>query len=524
MSKKTEKIVVNKLFVDDYACVENLTVKDDLNVAGDLRVKGNICFENEIKSLSVPTDHATLTAALNYVFGPGNCYKKIKIVLENQGPHVIIPGRYTSLSMEYLSIEAKTMTDHMGMYYGHELGSFSMFGNKGETNTAVSGSGPFSVVLSAGNTVITVTGSETNMPWSNNFGLGPYGCVKSPGWVVGVPTGGVLGISPNFIGLTATDTIRWFNTATNLITNHTIVSASGNTLTVTPAIPGSAVRGCGFSVMPRATVVMPPAPLIPEIVMNGILSMVGLQFASQTPAPFYSVLIFDVKEYVDIRKCLIHSQLVSAAGSRMFALTPNTIMDDTNGVCPARYVVNAGGAVFGFRQNYIGPSAGLWTYGSNGNTMCFSTWVNCSTGVFMRARSACKLDLAEYVKCQTGVSCDGFSVAMQAGWFDSCNTAIKLRNSSGYDNATVLEFGPLPVFPMVVDGNGSGLALDFDYNSQMHTELLRIADVTTHATFDGVPTVIPTVTAVDTLTPAGYGVRKSGIVFNTSDLSTSSCP
>jgi hypothetical protein len=490
---------------------EHLTVNQTINCLGNI-----ITAPYDAKVVRVPTDCITLSVALDTVFGD-KLNRRFRILLENQGPHNMPPKMYSSKTMEFLSIEAETGTDHMGMYYGHNVSAYSKFGLKGQTNTAVSGSGPFSVVLSGGNTVVTVAGNEVDYP----LGFGA-GVVKAPGWVVGAPPGVVLGTSPNFSTLLPGDKIRWFAESTNAVTEHTIISTGTNSLTVNPAIPVAVTKGSGFSVVPRATILLSVAPFLPDLVLQGTLMLNGLLFESVIPAPFPALLNIS-EARTSLQRCLLHTQLMITIGGDIQTVVPNTFMDKTNGVSPAQLWVNSNGKVYGFRQHFIGPSAGFYGRAGGKNTMCFSLWVKNNTGVSLTDATECKLDGHEAYKCGVGVSIDGRSHVSQFLWLTQCGIGLRCTNNSTLSNGPVTDYGPLPVFPLVIDGSGAGTGIVLDYNSQLSTNRLRLRSVTTHATVSGVNVVVPPVTGVTTLiSDAGtgaYGARMCGFTFSDSDVS-----
>uniref|UniRef100_A0A6C0CIC1 Uncharacterized protein n=1 Tax=viral metagenome TaxID=1070528 RepID=A0A6C0CIC1_9ZZZZ len=475
-------------------------------------------------TLKVPSKHLTINDAIAYAVQTARPDSHYRIILETQGPHVFDGVRYSSHDIERLNIEAASSTDHMGMYYGHLAGGFSMFGDKGETNLAVSGTGPFNLALSGSNTVITVTGTEIDYPYG--FGLG---CLETPGWVVGAPPSVVLGKSPNFTTLKTSDSIRWFDATTNLVTDHTITGVTITTISVSPAIPSSPlVRGSGFSVRPRATITFNPmAPFMPELVIDGAVSLIGVQLSPGTPGPIPSQILFDAKTSADIRKCLIHVQVASVAGSETFAYTPNTWMDSTNGIQPANIVMNAAGSFRGFCQNFVGPTAGIAGYGTGVSTCCFGIWINNTRGVYLRANSHCKFDLGEFIRCATGIHLDGAN-GCQAVWFTNCGTAMLLENGSRYHNVKIIEFAPFPDFPIVIDGQGAGTGLVLRNNSQLYTTHLRLADVPFQAYTDGggfgIPSgIINTSTTVSNLGTGTVGSLLSSIEFNNSWVSSTEC-
>lgn len=477
-------------------------------------------IDNPVEILYVPSSYS-LEEALDYAFRNPGYAKKYRIILETPGPHTFVPKLYASSVLESITIEAASMTDNMGSYYGHDTGAYSLFGNKGLVDVAISGIGPFSLALSNSNTTVTVSGTALDCPIG--FGLG---CAKVPNWGVGAPPNVILAVPPNFKFLNTQDSILWFDASTNLVTEHTITEVSGNSLTVSPALPGPLIRGSGFSVKPRATVFVPGGLLLPAFTIEGMITFLGIHIDGANTGPFPPSVTFTGTTYVSIRQCLSHIELASSAGARMFMLTPNTNMDKGGGV-PAKNIANAAGNIIAFRQSFIGPNSGLWCYGSGRSTMCFSSWINCNIGIFIRSGSAFKTDGAECVRCVIGAECRGSSTLEQSAWFDSCGTALKLRTSSTYVNSQIVEFGPLPDFPLVVDGQGSGIGVDLDFDSSLNTGLLRICDVTTEAILDGTPSVVPTV-AVETLFSnsgvGSYGTRNSGIVMGQSDLTPSTCP
>lgn len=473
--------------------------------------------------LLVPSEWPTIDSAIEYAFSSVAKEQHFCVVLETQGPHIMTPKRHVSLDVASLEIKAKTSTDHMGMFYGHMTHWSDHFGIKEETNSAISGEGPFELSLSGGNTTVTVVGTEVDFP----YGFGAP-CFKAPGWAFGQPPGVILGIDPNFTSLKNGDVIRWYDASTGNVTDHTITSKTSTSLTVNPAIPGSLVEGSGFSVRPRATISFAPiAPFLPEIVMNGDLSLIGVQMSQGAPGPFPSQLALSIKGSIDVRKCLFHTELASQAGSRMFGYSPNTWMDETNGSFPAKIVMNAGGAFHAFRQSFVGRSAGVSSYGSSHNTLCFSQFIGCNKAIFMRAASSMKTDGAEFVDCDVGVELDS-AMMYQTLWFKRCNTAMRLKNGAKYDNVRIIEFGPLPNFPVIIDGQGSGTGIVLDTNSQVYTTHLRLADLTTHAIVDGSSIVIPhgivnTSTVVSDLGVGTFGSLMSGIQFDNSWTNTSEC-
>jgi hypothetical protein len=475
------------------------------------------------KDLFVPSQFPTIDHAITYAFSGKRPEDHYRIILETQGPHAMAPDRHVSLDVESLEIKALTSTDHMGMFYGHLTHWSDHFGVKEETDSTISGEGPFALSLSGGNSTISVVGTEVDFP----YGFGAP-CFKAPGWAFGQPPGVILGIDPDFTSLRNGDVIRWYDANTGNVTDHTITSKTATSLTVNPPVAGPLVEGSGFSVRPRATITFAPIyPFLPEIVMNGDFSLTGVQLAQGAPGPFPSILSLSVKGVVDVRKCLFHTELATQSGSRMFAYSPNTWMDETNGGFPAKIVMNAGGAFFAFRQSFVGRSAGVSSYGSSHNTLCFSQWIGCDKGILLRAASSMKTDGAEFVDCDIGVELDS-AMMYQTLWFRRCNTAMLLKNGSKYDNVRIIEFGPLPNFPVIIDGQGSGIGIICDTNSQVYTTHLRLADLTTHAIVDGTSIVIPhgivnTSTVVSDLGTGTFGSLLSGIQFNNSWTNTSEC-
>lgn len=533
MSNKTDKIHTNKLTVDKQACFNgdvtfhrDIKVKGD--VSGDLTVTGTLEATQIINGtealtlvLQVPSKYPTLADALAVAFSPTLEYTRFRIILETQGPHTLPPAHWSSNKLEYLSIEASRITDHFGMYYGHNVGAYSRLGVKQLSDESLSGVGPFSVVLSGGNTIITVTGNEVDYP----LGFGS-GIVKAPGWVFGAPPGAILGISPNFgpvtNGIQTGDTIRWYDEPTATTTSHTVTVVSGNSLTVTPAISTPVVKGCGFSIVPKSTILLGVAPLLPEFAFPGSLLLNGLHFESLAPTPFIPTLTVSQATTIT-QRCLFHTQLIFAAGSNNTSLVPNTFMDTSGGPNSAKLWVNSAASVYCFRQHFIGPSAGFYGRGGGTCTMCFSLWVGNNIGVSFSDNTSCKTDGAELYKCTTGVSLDGACRIVQMIWTEGCSTGIRCRNNSNVGNSNIIDYGPLPVFPLLMDGQGSGVGLDFDYNSHLSTSRLRLRSLTTHANIDGNPVVIPVVAATSTLYSdngsGSYGTHLSGLVFTDSDVS-----
>ena len=476
------------------------------------------------KKLFVPSKYPTINAAIEHAIAdttPGAGYR---IILETQGPHLFSGARYSSTTLAYLSIEASASTDHMGMYYGHLTGAFTLFGDKGETNLGISGIGPFELSLTNANTSVTVEATHVGYP----YGFGE-GCLQTPNWIAGAPAAATITVNPNFGLLKTGDVIRWFDATTNLVSDHTITSKTLNSLIVTPAIPSSPlIKGSGFSVRPRATITFDPTqPFLPELVLNGAFSLVGVQLSQGPIGPIPSQLLFDDKVNVDIRKCLIHVQIASAAGCRIFSYTPNTYMDETNGVGPANLAADAAGSVYVFRQNFIGPSARISGYGTGASTCCFGLWVNNEKGVYLRAGSHCKFDLGEFVRCTVGIFLDGAG-GCQAVWFDGCGTAMILQNGARFDNVQIVEFAPFPDFPIVIDGHGSGTGLVLRNNSQLYTKSLRLADVPFEAYTDGsgfgIPSgIVGTSTTYSNFGPGTYGQLLSSIEFENSWVAPSEC-
>jgi hypothetical protein len=469
--------------------------------------------------LVVPTQFSTLADALLRAFS-STTGQRFRIQLASQGPHVLAAQKYASNNVNFLSIEAASMTPHMGTFYGHQVGAYSLLGQQGLVDIGIAGCGPFNVVLSAGNTVITVTGTSELYP----LGFG-NGNVLAPGWVLGAP-GVIQGVSPTFnapgANLVPGDVLRWFDATTTLVTNYTVVSATGNSITVTPPISGTVVRGCGFCVRPRATVQVVNGALTPSFVFGGQMNVTGVHFASASTPPFPASLSF-LMATVYFQQCLAHIEVMASAGANMFLMAPNTFMDDTNGVVKAQLWCNSSGAFHGFCQNYVGPSAGMRGRGGGKNTMCFSLWNVNALGASLTDSTTCKTDGAEFYKCTVGASLNGSSSMVQALWFSACGTGVILRNNSTIANSDITEYGPIPVLPLVFDGQGAGVGMDIDLNCQISTTKLRLRALTTQAISDGTPISIANVTNVPTLVSGAgvgsYGSHMCGITFTSSDNS-----
>lgn len=491
------------------------------HLAGDLVVDGVIVANtpSNAKILRVPSDYTSLNDALIAAFESVDGQQRFRIVLETQGPHVILPVKFASNDLEYLAIESASNTAHMGTYYGHLVGAYNRLGLQGLVDTNIAGCGPYNIVLSGGQTVITVTGTEVPYP----YGFG-QGIVQAPGWIFGLPPGVLLGITPQFTltgnNILVGDVIRWFDATTNLVTEHTITTVGSNQLTVTPAISNPVVKGSGFCIKPRATVIVTPYPLAPSFVFRGQMFLTGLHFESTIAPPLKPGLSI-LQASVYLQQCLIHIEVLSSAGTQLYALAPNTFMDNTNGVTPAQVWNNSGGRVIAFCQNFVGPSAGFCGRGGGKNTCCFSVWIRNTVGIFFQDSTTCKADGAEFYWCQTGAQISGSSSLVQSLWFTQCGTAIMARDGSTICNGDITEYGPLPIVPLVLDGQGSGVGLDLDFNSQVSTTNLRLRSLTTHAVVDAVPVVVPNITAVLTLlSDVGsgvYGTRLSGFIFTNSD-------
>ncbi len=573
-------------------CVQGETKLCDVEVKGNLKVDGNATFNGIVnlqkeKVVSVPGDYPNLDTALFDIFFNSPNINRYRMILENQN-HVlsstfIIPGnpnpvaaKYNSFSLEYLSIEAASYTDHMGMYYGHLTGAYSLIGTKGETNLGVSGCAPFSlsVVPNATNplnTDITVTGVSLNFPHGiYNDPAAPPGpsCRLAPNWVVGAPNSVpnpnpppatvplYLGISPNFNSLSNSDKIRWYDSVSNNVSEHQIVSIIGNKLTVTGVINTVVTKGSGFSVKPRATITVNPGQLVPAFIYNGAMVLNGLHFEVSPPASlplppplpnpnylsFVSQIWFEVKTYIDIRRCLSHIEFLSSSGARLMSNSPNTYMDMSKNtiipgfpVCkaPALLISNAGGGVFVFRQTFVGPNAGFSSFAANSNTVCFSTWIDCDNGIYLHSKSGSKVDGSEFSKCKVGIYCDGYSVIGEASWFDNCETGVILRNSSGISSTPYKELPPLPDVPMVFSGSGTLVAINLDNSSNVYTRKLRMADVQQHAIIDGGNVTLPNYPLAPIVNASAlnisnngvstYGTKLSYISANYIDVNPSSC-
>lgn len=472
-------------------------------------------------NLRVPSQYATLSDAMTVVFSDDAQFVRFRIILETEGPHVLPASHWSSNKIEQITIESETVTDHMGMYYGHNTGAYSRLGVKQFEDETVSGVGPFSVVLSSGNTVITVTGNDVDYP----LGFG-NGVVKAPGWIFGAPPGVFVGITPVFdasaSSLLVGDQIKWFDSNTDVVTTHTITAINSNTITVNPAIPTSVVKGSGFSVVPRAKIMLGLAPLLPEIAFPGSLILNGLNFESQSPYPFIPTLTLTQVNAI-VNHCLIHSQIIVAAGGKCTSLVPNTYMDTSSGTNSAKLWVNSAATTYGFRQTFVGPSAGFYGRGGGKNTMCFSLYIKNNIGISLTDNTSTKADGLELYRCATGVSLNAGSSIQQMIWAEGCGTGIKCRNNSTVYNSNIIDYGPLPVFPLVLDGQGSGVGLDFDYNCQLSTSRIRFRDLTDHAVIDGNTVVVGTVVSTSTLLSNNgtnvYGTHMSGIVFTDSDVS-----
>lgn len=504
------------------AKIGSLTVRKDTTINGNLTVQGTITSETPYNAviLLVPTQYATLSDAINYAFA-SDVNGRFRIILETQGPHNLPPLHYASNTLEYLSIESASITSHMGTYYGHNSGAYNRLGLQGLININNAGCGPYNIALSSGNTIITVTGTE--VPYPLGFG---NGVVEAPGWIFGLPPGVLLGITPIFNAssdnIIIGDVIRWFDASTNLVTEHTITNVASNALTVTPAIPNTVIQGCGFSIKPRATINVGVAPLAPSIAFGGQMRITGVHFESVVAPPFPAILsILMATSY--IQQCLMHIELMSSSGGKMYALAPNTFMDNTNGAAPAKLWSNSTGSIHAFCQNFVGPEAGFGGRAGNKNNMCFSLWIRNNVGVSLSDTTTCKCDGAEFYWCNIGANLKGSSSIEQALWFTKCSTGIVCRDNSTTSNGDITEYGPLPVTPLVFDGQGSGVGLDLDFNCQVSTTSLRLRGLTTHAIIDGNSVIIANVSSTPTVVSntgvGSYGTHLSAITFENSDNS-----
>ena len=482
--------------------------------------------------LSVPSKYPTIHHAIEYAIANAAQGAGYRIVLEGYGPFLFSGARYTSSNLSYLSIEAASSTDHMGTYYGHLSGGFALFGDKGETDLRVSGIGPFNLVLSSSNTVVTVTGNTIDYPYG--FGLG---CLQAPNWEEGAANTPPLSIDPDFTGLivggsvcgAVGDFIRWFDATTNLVTDHVITGVAPTSLSVSPALPSSPlIRGTGFSVRPRANITFDPnRPRFPEIEINGTVELIGIQLSqgSLTTSPVQ--LIFDGETEVNVKGCLIHTEIVTSPGASLLAYSPNTWMDETNGTSAAQLVSN-GGSSYCFRQNFIGLTAGLSGNGMSGSACCFSLWVNNQLGVYLSSGSSCKLDQGEFIRCAVGLSLNS-ALGYEAVWFTGCGTAMTLENGSQYASTGTNADDPSGIsVPIVIDGQGAGTGIVLANNSQLYTTYLRLADVPFQAYTDGVPFTIPsgitnTSTTISSNGPGTYGPLLSSIEFNNSWVAHTEC-
>ncbi|ARF09677.1 hypothetical protein Indivirus_2_56 [Indivirus ILV1] len=510
---------------------DNANVKD-LNTCNakvkDLTVEniyGNAVFKDIPKIVRVPTDKPTLNDALTYVFTSDDI-KAFRIILETQGPHAMAARLYNN-DLSYLSIEAETNTDNMGMYYGHLASAFGVLANKNEVDITKSGRGPFSIALSNSDTTITVSGTSIMGPNPVPPAGGPA-CIPYPNAFIG--TGG---ISPDFSDLLAGDTIRWFSTSTNVVTELTIASVSGNTITLTTAVPTPVTRGDGFSVKPRASITLGVGPLLPELIISGVLELTGLYFPAVAPlGSFPAIIIAEGKNHTNLKQCLFETSY--ATGSTItYAFGPNTFMDSTNGVSQAKLVCNAGGNVLAFGQTFVGKFSGFEGFSSNVHTICFTTYIGCDRGATHRL-SGSKHDFNDFIKCKIGVLAENASRPSQASWFWHCNTAIKLSLGSSFENVPPSSVG-FPDLPMIIQGDptdSTTIGVDLSYNSQLNCPILRMCDVATHGIIDGVivttfPDVFPPSRTLvsDTSAPnTSYGVRNSGVVYDIFTGGSCGCP
>lgn len=407
----------------------------------------------------------------------------------------------------------------MGTYYGHNSGAYNLLGLQGLIDENIAGCGPYELILSSGNTVITVMGTE--VPYPLGF---MHGEVLAPGWLFPYPPHTILGISPVFDApsgsIIAGDTIRWFDASTNYVSQHTVVSAVGNKLTVTPAITNAVVQGSGFSIKPRASIIIDAAPTPLSFVFPGVFRLTGLHFESAIGPP----LLSSVMTFTYLQQCLCHIDITSSAGANTYALAPNTFMDyNTGGAQRAGLFSNSSGVIQAFCQNFIGPSANFGGRGGGICTMCFSLWIKNNVGVSLTDGTSSKCDGAEFYLCGIGVSLNGSAKIVASLWFTKCGTGILCRNNSEVANSDIVEYGPsFPVVPLVINGQGSGVGIDSDFNCQVYTTNLRLRDLTTHALMDGLPVPITNVTGTPTLiSGAGvgsYGSHLSGLVFINSDV------
>jgi len=514
---KQDKSNLNKLNVSELACLSKTIIKKDLTVCGDLTVKGDICFENEAKILRVPTDFPTLNAALAEVFY-GSKLKKFRIVLETQGPHILPPQQLNG-RIDYLSIEAASKAPNMGSYYGQDAGLFNTLGIKTDPDVLAAdvGGGPYNLALSNADTTVTVTGNSV-------MGPGYFGGPLIPYPTVFVGHGG---FTPNFNQLVPGDKVRWFKTATNAVTELTIASVLNNVITFTSVVPTPVERGDGFAVKPRATVrIGGPAPLSPEIIVDGVIKLDGLFFESNPAVlnppnpeigPFYAFLMVEGNYYSELKQCLSES-IIASGSMTMRAYQPNTFMDPTNGLIDAKLLCNAGGVINAFKQTFVGPSAGFETFNANCCTMCFSTFIKCNNAVTHRDGGA-KHDFNDFVKCSTAIFAEGGGHPSQACFIWYCQNAIKLRNNSMYNNVPPKAAG-FQDLPLIIQGDPlsvTNVGFDLDDGSRVNSRIIRMCDTSKHAVVDGV-NIHPFANVVATTTrqpaPTGVGVRVSGIVYD----------
>ncbi len=515
----------------DRLCLQNLIVKDHLNVNGTAEFRGTTTFTGDAvfkknpKKIKVPGDAPTLADAFNLIKEQSEKFKDFKIVLKTQGPHEI-PASHNYLPVNLLIITGPSIAASMGKYYGHQVGGFDVFANRGQHDSAKAGNGPFSLALSNANKTVTVSGTELDVPYGTFGGTGGY--AKAPGLLVGFPNGiaggapaFLQGVAPNFGDIFPGDQIIWFDAGMNGTSYHNVVSTSGNSITVDAAIPALS-KGSGFSVRPRATIEVSRSVVTPDLVTDGLIRFDGVQIQEKNVGPpIPSKLALFPKNASDMRNCLCHTIIFSISGD-FNGLSPNTWMGLSAGPY-ALLLNNAGGFVYTWGQSYIGPKAGVaGRAGGMGGATCFSLWVRNNIGLDYSGNQATKVDGGEFVNCGVGVLVGESSTVSQPEWFHECGVAIRAKCGSTVNMVDLSYISPginTPV--MVIDGGGTGVGFELSYNSQVCIPKLRMCDMATQATVDGSGEVVGTL-AVPTVIPAGYGTNKSGLVLTTTDVSA--CP
>jgi hypothetical protein len=455
-------------------------------------------------NLMVPSKYATVGQAITQAIStPGNK----TIVLEGQGPYLFEGAQYGSQNLSVLTIQAASSTEHMGTFYGHLSGGFASYGDQsGQTvPSTVSGVGPFSLSLAGSNTVITV--NATNIGYPYGFGTG---CVQVPSAIPGSSPS----LNPDFTSLLIGDTIRWFDAATNIVSDHAITGITTTSLNVSPAIPTTTlIRGTGFTVRPRATIIFDANQV--NLATLGAVSLIGVQLQQGGGG----ALNFGSQTSVKIQRSLSH---VNVIGSSFYFQSPNTWMDVTNGVSPAQLVVETGSLLIS-NQSFIGPSSGLYAYGSSG-TCEYSLWVNNQLGVALNAGSSVRFDFGEFVRCAIGMNLEG-STGYEAVWFTGCGIAMLIENGSKYFNSETVSGNSVPI---TIDGQGAGTGIILNNNSQLYTVFLRLADVPTQANTDGVTFSIPSGITNASTTISSNGVGNVGpllssIQFDNSWIAHTEC-